>query len=89
MYEINVIDIDKYKNKIILGDALEVLKTFPDECIDCVITSPPYWGLRDYQVERQIGLEPTLDCGLQDYVVLREDLTKEEREFVLKELGLL
>lgn len=35
-------------NKIICGDALEVLKTFPDESVDCVITSPPYWGLRDY-----------------------------------------
>jgi len=35
-------------NKIYQGDALEVLKTFPDECVNCVVTSPPYWGLRDY-----------------------------------------
>ncbi|HEC72235.1 MAG TPA: hypothetical protein ENI36_01365, partial [Thermoplasmatales archaeon] len=35
-------------DQIIQGDTLKVLKTFPDECIDCIITSPPYWGLRDY-----------------------------------------
>ena len=46
-------------NKIICGDALEVLKTMPDEVIDCCITSPPYCGLRDYNVERQLGLEKT------------------------------
>ena len=40
-------------NKIIQGDALEVLKTLPGESVDCVITSPPYWGLRDYGVENQ------------------------------------
>jgi len=48
-------------SKIFQGDALEVLKTFPDECIDCVITSPPYWGLRDYKVDGQIGQEYTFD----------------------------
>ena len=36
------------KNKIFQGDTLEVLKTFPDECIDMIMTSPPYYGLRDY-----------------------------------------
>lgn len=35
-------------NKILQGDVLEVLKTLPDESVNCVITSPPYWGLRDY-----------------------------------------
>jgi DNA modification methylase len=39
------------------GDCLEVLKTLPEESIDCCITSPPYWGLRDYGMEAQIGLE--------------------------------
>ncbi len=34
------------------------------ECVDCVVTSPPYWGLRDYGVEGQIGLEPTLGAHL-------------------------
>jgi DNA modification methylase len=34
--------VDEYRNKIIYGDATEVLKSLPDECVDCVITSPPY-----------------------------------------------
>jgi len=46
-------------NKIYQGDTLEVLKTFPDECVQCCVTSPPYWGLRDYGNEGQIGLEKT------------------------------
>ena len=46
-------------NNIHQMNALEGLKQLPDECVDCVITSPPYWGLRDYGVVGQIGLEPT------------------------------
>ena len=46
-------------NKIYQGDSLEVLKTFPDESIDMCVTSPPYWGLRDYDEEGQIGQEKT------------------------------
>ena len=41
------------------GNCIEVLKDFPDESIDCVVTSPPYWNLRDYQEEEQLGLEKT------------------------------
>lgn len=44
-------------NKIYCGDALETLKTLPAESVNCVITSPPYYGLRDYGVAGQIGLE--------------------------------
>jgi len=47
----------KYLNKIICGDALEILKSLPDESLNCCITSPPYWGLRDYGVAEQLGLE--------------------------------
>ena len=42
------------KNKVYSGNSLDVLKTFPDESIDMCITSPPYWGLRDYGTEGQI-----------------------------------
>ncbi len=38
-------------NQVICGDCREVMKTFPDDCIDLVVTSPPYWGLRDYGPE--------------------------------------
>lgn len=44
---------------ILIGDALEMLRTLPGESVQCVVTSPPYWGLRDYGVEGQIGLEST------------------------------
>ena len=46
-------------NTIINGDSLEVIKTLPDNSINCCVTSPPYWGLRDYGVEGQLGLEKT------------------------------
>lgn len=43
-----------------VGDCLDVMRAMPSDSVDCVVTSPPYWGLRDYGVEGQIGLEPTL-----------------------------
>ena len=45
------------KNKIYQGNAIDVLKTFEDNSIDCCVTSPPYYALRDYGVDGQIGLE--------------------------------
>lgn len=46
-------------DKIYQGHALEVLKTFPDQFVNCIVTSPPYYGLRDYGHDDQIGLEST------------------------------
>lgn len=40
--------IERFKNKILTGDARKILREFPNESVDCVITSPPYWALRDY-----------------------------------------
>lgn len=65
------------------GDALATLKTLPAESVNCCITSPPYFGLRDYGVDGQIGLEPTPDAYIQRLVdvfrevrrVLRDDGT--------------
>ena len=45
--------------RILVGDVRAMLATLPDESVHCVVTSPPYWGLRDYGVEGQIGLEAT------------------------------
>lgn len=42
------------------GDALHALQLLPSNSVQCVVTSPPYWGLRDYGIEGQIGLEATL-----------------------------
>jgi site-specific DNA-methyltransferase (cytosine-N4-specific) len=44
---------------LLLGDALEQLRTLPDGSVDCLVTSPPYFGLRDYGTPGQYGLEPT------------------------------
>ena len=46
-------------SRILVGDALDVLRTLPDQYADCCVTSPPYYGLRDYGVDGQIGLEQT------------------------------
>ncbi len=43
--------------KILTGDAFEMLKTLPDESVHCCVTSPPYYGLRDYGIDGQLGLE--------------------------------
>ncbi len=45
--------------EIYQGDTREILRDLPDESVNCVVTSPPYWGLRDYGVSGQIGLEAT------------------------------
>lgn len=68
------------KNTIICGDSLKVLKTIPDESIDCVITSPPYFNLRDY-VEGQIGLESTY----QEYIGKLIDIFNEVKRVLKKE----
>jgi len=65
------------------GDCREVLRELPDKSVHCVITSPPYWGLRDYGVDGQLGLESTLELYVQHLVevfrevwrVLRDDGT--------------
>ena len=45
--------------KLHRGDSLKILRTLPDCSVQCVVTSPPYWGLRDYGVAGQLGLEKT------------------------------
>ena len=59
--------------RILVGDCLERLRTLSEESVHCVVTSPPYWGLRDYGVAGAIGLEPTLQEHLETIVtVFRE-----------------
>jgi len=55
------------------GDALEVLRTMPDESVQMCVTSPPYYGLRDYGNVNQIGLEPSPEAYVAKLVeVFRE-----------------
>ena len=64
------------KNKVYLGDSLEIIKTFPDKSIDCVVTSPPYYGLRDYGVDGQIGLEETPEEYIDKLVSLFREIRR-------------
>lgn len=64
------------------GDALNVLGRIPDEFFDCVITSPPYWGLRDYGVDGQLGLEPTYQEYLDRLIQIMAECKR-----VLKDSG--
>jgi DNA modification methylase len=70
--------------RIINGDCRDVLKTLPSESVHCVVTSPPYFGLRDYGVDGQIGLEPTPD----EFVAAMVDVFTEVRR-VLRADGTL
>lgn len=70
--------------RVYLGDALSVLKRLPDDHFHCVITSPPYYWLRDYGVEGQIGHEETVT----EYVNAIAD-TMDEVHRVMKDSGLL
>ena len=70
------------KNKVYCGNCLELMKELPDESIDCIITSPPYWALRDYGNSEQIGLEHSP----QEYINQIINLMKEAKR-VIKSTG--
>lgn len=71
-------------NKIIPTDCLSGLKLLPDNSVDCVVTSPPYFGLRDYGIAGQIGLEETPE----QYIAKMLEVFNEVRR-VLKPTGTL
>lgn len=55
------------------GDCLKVLKSLKENSVNCCVTSPPYWGLRDYEVEGQLGLESTPEKFIEKLVrIFRE-----------------
>ncbi|KAA0117861.1 site-specific DNA-methyltransferase [Methylobacterium sp. P1-11] len=59
--------------RILTGDCRDVLRSLPDESVNCCVTSPPYFGLRDYGVDGQIGLEQTPEAFVAEMVaVFRE-----------------
>jgi DNA modification methylase len=70
--------------RILVGDAREVLRTLPADSVQCCVTSPPYWGLRDYGVAGQIGLERTPE----EYVEHLVEVFREVRR-VLRSDGVL
>jgi site-specific DNA-methyltransferase (adenine-specific) len=68
--------------EILQGDCLEVLKGMDSESIDMCITSPPYWGLRDYGAPGQLGLEPTYQEYIEKLLAIFEEVKR-----VLKDTG--
>jgi len=68
----------------LIGDALKILKKIPSNSIQCVVTSPPYWGMRDYGSIDEIGAEPTIDEYLNDLSNIFNEINR-----VLKADGLL
>jgi DNA modification methylase len=68
--------INKFINKIICGDVLDVLKKLSDESIDCVVTSPPYWALRDYGVKGQIGMESSIEEYLEKLLNVFDEIKR-------------
>ena len=72
------------KYRVLIGDNRETLRTLPDASVQCVVTSPPYYGLRDYGHDGQIGLESTPD----EYVAALVDVFREVRR-VLRDDGVV
>lgn len=65
---------------ILQGDCLEAMKTLDSESIQCCITSPPYFGLRDYEVDGQIGIELN-----PEYIKIAENrIAKEKQQMKLE-----
>ena len=66
--------------EILQGDCREVLKTLPDASVNCCVTSPPYWGLRDYGVDGQIGQESTPEEYVASLVAVFREVSRALRD---------
>lgn len=77
-------NVDEMKNVILQGNSLDVLKELPDCSVDCCVTSPPYYGLRDYGCDGQIGLEESPEKFVEKLVAVFHEVKR-----VLKDDGTL
>ena len=71
-------------NQIICGECEAIMADLPDKSFDCCVTSPPYWGLRDYGVDGQLGLEKTPE----EYIAKMVEIFRSVKR-VLKDEGTL
>jgi len=76
-------------NTVYFGHVLDILKTWDDGCVHCVVTSPPYWGLRDYGTDPQkwsdgwvgeLGLEPSPELFIQHIVEIFREVRRVLRD---------
>lgn len=74
----NTINLDD--SIIMEGDALHAIRLLPSNSIQCVVTSPPYWGLRDYGIDGQIGLEGTLPQFINHLVAIFNEIKRVLRD---------
>lgn len=72
------------RNRILVGDALGVLHTLPSACVDTVLTSPAYFRLRNYEVDGQLGMEPSVTEWVDHLIEVCDELAR-----VLKPTGSL
>ena len=73
-------------NHIFLGDSREILKAFPEAVVYTTVTSPPYYNLRDYGTENQIGLEDSLEDYIEQLCLVFDEVyrvTKDDGTFWL------
>jgi DNA modification methylase len=65
---------------ILQGDIRDIAPTLPSESVQCIVTSPPYWGLRDYGVDGQLGLEATPEEYVANLVGIFHELRRVLRD---------
>jgi len=70
------------RNQILVGDAVTCLAELPSASVDCIVTSPPYYGLRDYEVDGQIGHEQSIHGWVASLLIVAAELAR-----VLKPTG--
>ncbi len=72
--------VERWVNDIHQGDAAETLAEMPDNSVHMAMCSPPYFGLRDYEVDGQIGLEESLDDYIQELLKVADELERVLRD---------
>jgi len=73
--------------RIFVGDCVESMRSLPDASVQCCVTSPPYWGLRDYGCEGQLGLEQTPEEYLAGMVRVFREVRRVLRDAILCEFS--
>lgn len=68
--------IEGKKLKVFICDVFQGLKLLPDESVNCVVTSPPYYRLRNYGIKEQIGLEPTIQLFIAKLVEVFKEISR-------------
>ena len=66
--------------KMFCGDSVDVLKKIPDNSVNCTVTSPPYWGQREYESSDSIGLEPEFEQYVESLMIIFAEVYRVTRD---------